>query len=213
MRRLSLGIVCMSVQALWLAGCASPSGSTTDELGGTYIPTSEQSIMTVGLDDHDYDLVAEAISGEMKRRKLPNGYVVALGPVDASGTPYDVRVVQLQESLQAIFNQEGTLKFQTLVNATKGGTSTDEIMKIKDFNWLTKDTYDAEEREKLGQIANVNGILVGRVSSQEAIVPATGDRQIMYRFVWKLINTKSGILDISYEYKIGKKIKGPGKQR
>lgn len=163
--------------------------------------------MSAGLDDHDYDLVARAVSDEMKRRELPSGYMVALGPVDTSGTPHNVRVVQLQESLQAIFNQEGTLKFQTLVDATKGGTSTEKIMEIKDFNWLTRDTYDAEEREKLGQIANVNGILVGRVSSQEALVPDTGKRQIMYRFVWKLINTKTGILDISYEYKLGKQLK------
>ena len=85
-----LGMTCFL-----LAGCAQ-MGSTTTDTGGTYIAPDEQLVMTAGLDDHDYDLVARAVSDEFKKRGLPRGYVVVLGPVDTHETPYDVRAKQLQ---------------------------------------------------------------------------------------------------------------------
>ncbi|MBM4148987.1 MAG: hypothetical protein FJ224_08075 [Lentisphaerae bacterium] len=191
--------------SLLVSGCSSISGSTTASLGGTYIPTDEAGPMTIGLDDHDYDLVVQSVSGEMFKRGLPKGYVVALGPVSTRETPYDVRALQIQESLQAVFNKEGTLKWQMLVDATMGASTSEEMMKIKDFNWGIDDKSDAEMAMKLGKVAKVSGILVGRVSSLETKIPG-GGRQIIYRFVWKLINTETGLLDISYEYKLGKKL-------
>jgi len=195
-----LGIAC-----LLLAGCAQ-MGSTTAETGGTYIAPDEQLVMTAGLDDHDYDLVARAVSDEFKKRGLPKGYVVVLGPVDTHETPYDVRVMQLQKSLQAIFNQEGSIKFMVLANSKPGETSEQAILKLKDMNWEIKNPVDSEDAEKIGTIAKVQGILYGRVSSMENLTRDGKAKIIMYRFVWELSNTKTGLNDITFEYKSGKRL-------
>ena len=195
-----LGMTCFL-----LAGCAQ-MGSTTTDTGGTYIAPDEQLVMTAGLDDHDYDLVARAVSDEFKKRGLPRGYVVVLGPVDTHETPYDVRAKQLQKSLQAIFNQEGSIKFMVLANSKAGETTKQAILKLKDMNWEIKNPADSEDAEKIGTTAKVQGILYGRVSSMENLTRDGKAKVIMYRFVWELSNTQTGLNDITFEYKFGKRL-------
>ncbi|MFN2350834.1 MAG: hypothetical protein ABR497_02705 [Kiritimatiellia bacterium] len=190
-------IICM---ALLLTGCRSVNIPQTG-----YVSPEEQGAMTIGLDDHDYDLVAEGISREMFMRGLPKTYVVVLGPVDTRECPYDVRVVQLQKSLQVIFNREGTLKFLTVADAMSGGTAIDEIFKIIQYNWLNSNPMDLEDLQTFGKLAQINGILFGRVSSLERNLPG-GAREISYRFVWELTNTETGLLDISHEQRIRKNV-------
>ncbi len=183
-----------------LAGCRSVDIPRTG-----YVSPEEEGVMTIALDDHDYDLAAEGIAREMFMRGLPKDYVVVLGPVDTRECPYDVRVIQLQKSLQVIFNREGTLKFLTAADAMAGGTAVDEIYKIIQYNWLNSNPMDLEDLQTFGQLARINGILFGRVSSLERNLPG-GGREISYRFVWELTNTKTGVLDISHEQRIRKNI-------
>jgi len=183
-----------------LAGCRTRQLPRTG-----YVPAEEQGVMTIGLDDHDYDLVAAGITREMFSRGLPAGYVVVLGPVDTRECPYDVRVRQLQKSLQVAFNKEGTLKFMTAINAMAGGTEIDEIFKLIQFNWLNSNPMDIEDMQTFGRLARVNGILFGRVSSLERPLPG-GMREITYRFVWELSNTATGLLEVSHEEKIRKNV-------
>ena len=163
--------------------------------------------MTAGLDDHDYDLMAAGLAREMFQRGLPKGYVVALGPVDTRDCPYDVRVVQFQKSLSVLFNKEGTLRFMSALDAiTPGGTSAQEIYRLMQFNWLNRNPLDIEDLQTLGRLAQVNGILFGRVSTLERDLPG-GGREVTYRFVWELANTVSGLLDIAHEEKIRKNVR------
>lgn len=171
-----------------------------------YVAPEEEGVMTLALDDHDYDLAASGIAQEMFQRGLPKGYVVVLGPVDTRECPYDVRVRQLQKSLEVIFNKENTLKFMTAINAMQGGTEIDEIFKIIQFNWLNGHPIDREDLETFGRLARVNGILFGRVSSLERPLPG-GGREITYRFVWELSNTHTGLLELSHEQKIRKNVR------
>ena len=171
-----------------------------------YVPAEEEGVMTVGLDDHDYDLAVGGIAREMFSRGLPQKYVVALGPVDTKECPYDVRVIQIQKSLQVAFNKEGTLKFSALVNSGSGDNPAGEIYKIIEYNWFMKNPIDAEDLQKFGRIARVSGILFGRVSSLERRLPG-GGREITYRFVWELANTDSGVIDIAHEEKIRKNVR------
>lgn len=199
-----LGLAGLALVAGLTGGCAF-SGSSTGSVGGTYIPTDEIGPMTAGLDDHDYDLVVRAVTDEMKKRGLKKDYVTALGTVDTSGTPQSVRVEDIQRSMEAVFNQDGSLKFQTLAESLNEGRAQELIMKLKKFNWESRQWADDQDAEILGTLARVDGLLVGRVSSTQAVA-VNGKKQVMYRFVWRLINVRSGILDISYEFKLGKQL-------
>ncbi len=160
--------------------------------------------MSFGLDDHDYDLASESIARELLTRQLPKGYVVALGPVDTRECPYDVRVRQLQKSLQVILNKENTLKFTAAVDVmASGGNAAAEIYRLIEYNWITQNPIDQEDLQKFGRLAKLNGLLFGRVSALERRNPR-GQREITYRFVWELANTETGVVDISHEYKIRK---------
>lgn len=183
------------------------SGCATAPQSG-YVPPSETGVMTVELDDHDYDLAVESIAGEMFERGLPKGYVVALGPVDTRDCKYDVQVRTLQKSLQVIFNKQGDLKFTAAVDAMSGNTAAQEIYKIIEYNWFKNNPVDTEDLQKFGKLASVNGILFGRVSAIERSLPKPrGGREITYRFVWELANTETGVVDISHQKKIRKNVR------
>lgn len=183
------------------------SGCTAIPQSG-YVPVDESGVMTVQLDDHDYDLAVQSIAAEMLARGLPKGYVVALGPVDTRDCKYDVQIRTLQKSLQVIFNRHGRLKFTAAVDAMSGNSAAAEIYKIIEYNWFKNNPVDTEDLQKFGKLAGVNGILFGRVSAIERRLPRPiGGREVTYRFVWELANTATGIVDISHEKKIRKNIR------
>ena len=171
-----------------------------------YVSPEEAGVMTLELDDHDYDLAAAGIARELFQRGLPKGYTIVLGPVDTRECPYDVRVRQLQKSLQVALNKEDTLKFMTAVDAMAGGSAIEEIYKLIQFKWLNNNPVDVEDLQTLGRLAKINGILFGRISSMERNIPG-GGREITYRFVWELSNTDTGLLLLSHEYKIRKNVR------
>ena len=185
--------------AVLVSGCATVPRSG-------YVPAEESGVMSVALDDHDYDLAAESIAQEMFERELPKGYVVVLGPVDTSDCPYNVQVGTLQKSLQVIFNKEGTMKFMATVDAMSGNPAYREIYRIIEYNWFKNNPVDTEDLQKFGKLANVNGILFGRVSSITRKLPR-GRKEVTYRFVWELANTETGLVDISHEKKIRKNVR------
>lgn len=185
-----------------VGGCHTPRAPRTG-----YVPVEEEGVMTAGLDDHDYDLMAAGLVREMLQRGLPKGYVVALGPVDTRECPYDVRVVQFQKSLMVLLNKEGTLRFMSAVDAiTPGGSAAQEIYQLMQYNWLNRNPIDVEDLQTLGRLAQVNGILFGRVSALDRNLGRNG-REVTYRFVWELSNTQSGVLDIAHEEKIRKNVR------
>jgi hypothetical protein len=175
---------------------------------GSYVAGDEAGVTTIGLDDHDYDLVVESVASEMFEQGLPDGYVVALGPVDTSDCRYDVQIKTLQKSLMVVFNKQGTLKFTAAVDAMSGNDSTKKIYDIIEFNYFKNETIDAEHMQKFGKLAGINGILFGRVSCIERKIPGVrGGKEITYRFVWELADTQTGILKLSHEKKIPKVIR------
>jgi PBP1b-binding outer membrane lipoprotein LpoB len=192
---LPIGMVLLGL--LVLTGCYTPPTEG-------YVPAEEMGMMTVGLDDHDYDLAVRDIARKLFEKGLPKGYVVALGPVDTRECPYDVRVRQLQKSLQVVLNDEGTLKFMAAIDVMgAGGNAGAEIYRLIEYNWLNNNPIDTEDLQKFGKLAKVNGILFGRVSSLERDM-GRGNKEVTYRFVWELANTETGVVDISHEYKLRK---------
>jgi len=185
---------------LFLVSCVRlPTSTYTDagEIGG----------VTLALDDHDYDLAAEGIARELLTRGLPEGYIVALGPVDTRDCKYDVQIKTIQKSLQVIFNKEGTLQFTAAVDAAAGGNSSaQEIYKLIEYDYFLGNPSDNEDLQKFGKIAKVNGILFGRVSCIERKIPRMG-KEVTYRFVWELADTQTGLLKVSHEKKIRKNVR------
>jgi hypothetical protein len=197
--------------AAFVALCFGISGCYTPPQSG-YVPAGEEGVMTIALDDHDYDLAVQGIVKEMLERGLPTGCTVVLGPVDTKDCPYDVRVITLQKSLQARLNKEGTLKFFAAVDAMRGAVANDEIgnpgqiYKLIEYNWNNRNPIDVEDLQKFGKLAKIKGILFGRVSSMERAMQR-GGKEITYRFVWELANTETGVTDITHEEKIRKQVK------
>ncbi len=174
-----------------------------------YVPAQEVGVTTVGLDDYDYNRAIAGIANAMIRRGFKDRFVVALGPVDTSDTPYNVQVTMLQRSLQAALAEEGSLRFTIALGdepMTGGGTPQQEMYKIIQFNWLNRNPIDFEALNTMGRIAQVNGILFGRVSSLERPLPG-GGTEITYRFMWELANTENGIIELMHEERIRKNVR------
>ena len=181
------------------------SGCVTTPAGNGYVPTDgEEGIATPALTDHDYDLAVQGIAKELLEQGLPEGFVVALGPVDTKDTKYDVQIRTLQKSLQVALQKSRKVKFTTVVDAIAGNTAAQEIFKIIEYNFWHKNPIDGEELQKIGKFANIQGILFGRVSSIETVGRKTS--AITYRFVWELSDTQTGNSLISHEQRIRKKI-------
>lgn len=201
MRTMSVALAACGL-ALFLWGC-----TTTPPTTG-YVPPDEPGVMTVELDDHDYDLAATDLAKELLKRVKP-GYVVALGPIDTRDTPYSVQVGTIQESLMVIFDREGTIKFTLAVDATHGAPAAAQIYRIIEHNWFKSPSNpwaDPEDLAKFGRLAKVNGLLCGRVSSLDRRLPK-GGKEVTYRFVWKMADTETGVLQFSHETKIRKNVR------
>lgn len=182
-----------------LAGCSTPPASP-------YVPTTERGVTTAGLDSYDYQQVAAGLSQEMMRRGLPDGYVVALGPVDTRATPYSVDIQLLQDKLEVALSQNGALKFTSAVNAMKGAGGAEELYKLIEYNWWQKNPMDSEDLQKFGKIANISALLFGRISSMERSLPG-GGKEITYSFVWRLTDTGTGVNQFTLEKEIRKNMR------
>lgn len=186
---------------LIVAGCKSPPAPYTG-----YVPEEEQGVMTVGLDDHDYDVAVQGVVNAMISRGLPQGYVVALGPVDARDCAYDIRIRQIQDSMQFNLETSGRLRFTMMDSALYGDSALAESYKIMEYNWFQNNPMDAEDLYVFGSRAEINAILFGRVSCMERRLPG-GGTEITYRFVWRLANTKTGLIDLTHEQRIRKNVR------
>jgi len=181
-----------------VAGCATlPPSARVDP--------REVGVVTAEMDFKDYEMAATAIAQELFKRGLAKGSVVALGPVDTRNTPYSVDVKMLQERLAAILDQEGSLKFTSLVNAMEGNSAAAEIFKIIEFNYWKDHPLDEEDVKKFGRIAKVDGLLFGRISSLERRLPK-GGIEITYTFSWKFTNTKTGVDEVRLIYDVRKNV-------
>jgi PBP1b-binding outer membrane lipoprotein LpoB len=182
-----------------VSGCMTPPSSP-------YVPATEVGVVTVGMDEKDYQLMANSVVQKMLKKGLPAGYVVALGPIDTKKTPYEVDCQKLQDMIESAMSDEGTLKFTSAVNAIAGNTATEEIYKLIEYNYFIGNPIDSEDMQKFGKIAKVTGILFGRVSSIERSIGGNG-KEITYTFTWRLSNTKTGINEVTHTDYIRKNIK------
>lgn len=197
----------VAIRLLVLAGVFSLGGcKSAPPPSSGYVPADEEGVMTSGLDDHDYDLVAAGVSQEMLGKGLPKGYIVALGPVDTRECAFDVRVRQMQKSIQVVLSKDNSLRFFAAIDAMAGDNAITEIYKIMEYNWSNQNPIDVKDLQTFGKLAKVNGILFGRVSSQQRSL-SKGGTEVTYRFVWELANTETGVVDISHEEKIRKNIR------
>ena len=115
-------------------------------------------------------------------------------------------MIELPEAVTIARQLDGELRGKRIVDATAGNSAAQEIYKIIEHNWFHKNPSDTEALQKFGKLANVNGILFGRVSCIERLRGLKG-REITYRFVWELANTETGVVDLAEEKKIRKNVR------
>ena len=190
-RLLAVAMVCVG-----LTGCYSPRTG--------YVPTDESGVMTVQLDDHDYDIAVNNTVEALLEMGLPTGKVLVLGPVNVADCRYPIQVNTLQNSIQTAFNREGSVKFLM----AKDLMANDEVQSIYEsisYNWEKKGEASPEQIKMFAKMANVDLILFGRVSCLDRELADDG-REVTYRFVWKLADVKTGLLDKSNECKLRKNV-------
>lgn len=193
MRRLLV----LSLLGLLVAGCHTPRTG--------YVPTDESGVMTVQLDDHDYDIAVNNTVEALFEMGLPKGKVLALGPVNVSDCRYPIQVDTLQNSVQTAVNREGSVKFVL----AKDLMAHNEVKSLYDsirYNWEKKGEASPEEIRMFAKLANIDLILFGRVSCLDRELAEEG-REVTYRFVWKLADVETGLLDKSNECKLRKNVK------
>lgn len=203
MRLLSLAMGLILATPFY-AGCRMPSGSTSASLGGVYISPDEAGPISMTLNNSEMNTIATEISDAMKRKGLPKGFVVGMGPVDTSGSTQPIPQENLAEAIRVRLEEEGSLRFTEVVEADRSKVG--EILKVKDLNWEIANPDDAEAKYKVGRIANVDGLLIGRVSSEETLTPDGRARQIVYRFFWRLVDANSYLSLMSYQHQLAKSL-------
>lgn len=187
----------ITMLALLVSGCHTPRTG--------YVPTDESGVMTVHLDDHDYDIAVNSTVEALLEMGMPAGKVVALGPVNIADCKYPIQVDTLQNSVQTALNREGSVQFVL----AKDLMANDEVQSIYEsirYNWEKKGEASPEQIKMFAKMANIDVILFGRVSCLDRELADDG-REVTYRFVWKLADVDTGLLDKSNECKLRKNVK------
>jgi PBP1b-binding outer membrane lipoprotein LpoB len=187
----------LSALALLVAGCHTPRTG--------YVPTDESGVMTVQLDDHDYDIAVNNTIEALLEMGVPAGKVLAIGPVNVLDCKYPIQVNTLQNSIQTALNREGSVKF-VLAKDLMANSEVTSIYETIRYNWEKKGEASPEEIKMFAKLADVDVILFGRVSCLERDMAAEG-REVTYRFVWKFADVETGLLDKSNECKLRKNVK------
>jgi hypothetical protein len=190
------GLVLISAGVL--CGCHAPRAG--------YVPPEEEGVISPEMDDHDYDLAVRAVAQELLALGLPSGNIMAVGPVDVRDCKYRVQTRTLQESLQTVFNREGSVKFLLAKDLMRN----DEVSALYDsirWNWVERGETSPEDIKQFGEYTGIDVILFGRVSCLERRLAGEDSAEVTYRFIWKIVPVSTGLLDISHEYKIRKNVK------
>jgi len=161
-------------------------------------------IVTLAIDARDYNETAKRIYDSLTASpRVKRGKVVSLGPVDvALDRDYQFDHRALQEKLQVIALRSGLLEFNYAVDALTGNSAATERYRIMELQWTKENTVDPELLRTIGNLAKVDYILFGRVSSQTAI---KGNQvEVTHRYNWKLGDCESGLLIWADEMEITK---------
>ena len=181
-----------------MSGCSTPHG--------VYVPAEEEGVASVDLQEMDYQLACHHIVQKMLKAGLPKGYVVTLGPVDTHGTRYSVDINLIQDKIETMLKEEGSIQFTILKKAlTDGKDAFDEMNKIAQYDWENQHSADMEAIQKFKWRARINGIIYGRVSSIEP--PVSGMTEITYTFVWRLANIDTGLVDMTFTDTLRKNVR------
>ena len=191
------GLFAIAMMGMLMAGCSTPRTG--------YVPTDESGVMTVQLDDHDYDIAVNNTIEALLEMGLPEGKVLALGPVNVSDCRYPIQVDTLQNSMQTALNHEGSVKF-VLAKDLMANSEVQGLYESISYNWEKKGEASPEQIKMFAKLAKVDVVLFGRVSCLDRELADDG-HEVTYRFVWKLANVKTGLLDKSNECKLRKNVK------
>ncbi|MBF0263770.1 MAG: hypothetical protein HQL46_00730 [Gammaproteobacteria bacterium] len=168
--------------------------------------TGSPKLITFRIDAADYNNISQKLSSKLltDNKVLNNkGKVLALGPVDLSSTIYRIDPRTLQEKLQTTLHKSGNLQVTFAVDAMKDNSAAEARYKIMQLQWEKESLVDPKDLKTFGQLANIDYLLFGRVSSQQTV---QGDKtEVTYTYNWKLGDCKTGLLVWTDEEEINKR--------
>lgn len=196
MHRNSLWLSCAAIGAsILLTGCQQhPPARTADG------PRA----VTLGIDARDYDrIAAELFNSLMLHQGLKENAVIALAPVAESfDGPYSFDARTFQEKLQVLAMRSGRFRFSFAVDVMDGESPAAERMRIMQLQYEKERTVDPEDLRVFGDLADIDYMIFGRVSS---ITSQLGRRrEVTFNYSWRLGNCVNGLLEWGDEASITK---------
>jgi len=160
------------------------------------------SLITRGIDARDYNAAAQALYQSLAQSAIPEGAVIALGPI-ATNTRNPFDPVLLQEKLMVALGQTGRFRFSYAVSeALLGEDAAQERYKIMKLEWDKSSTMNPELLHTIGTLANIDYLLFGRVTEQ---ITSIGNRaETTLTYVWKLGRCNDGIVAWADEFELSK---------
>lgn len=195
----------MHKYGLWLCGAAI--GASILLTGCHHPPVTsggDPRAVTLGIDARDYDRIAtELFNSLMLHEGLKENAVIALAPVAESfDGPYTFDARTFQEKLQVMAMRSGRFRFSFAVDVMDGESPAAERMRIMQLQYEKERTVDPEDLRVFGDLADIDYMIFGRVSS---ITSQLGRRrEVTYNYSWRLGNCVNGLLEWGDEASITK---------
>ncbi len=204
-------LVPVVIAVLWGgAGClVAPSPTrATKEVQIRDVPR----VLTLGIDARDYDQMVDQLDQSIRSDKQGFGFgksrkKLALGPIDDTQCPYFFDPVTFAERLQTKLQRSDMVDVSFADSELKSVTALKARADIRVREWEKQTIKDEEMWTLFGEIASIDYLLFGRLSSQ--IAQKNGRMEVVYRFNWKVGDCRTGLIVWTDEKTLVKESKAP----
>jgi len=184
---------------LLLAGAALLAAPAPSRAENEVVIRDTARIQTLGIDSKDYENIVEQIASDLLIRPelnvLTNG-VLGLGPIDNNDCPFPFQAYDFQNTLATRLQRSGKLVFSEVINNLNAESASAAAIQVKYFDFLRHDPSAAPDPELTavaGDLASVQFLLFGRLSSQTQVSDRGDTIEVTYRYSWKVMDVKRGV--------------------
>ncbi len=161
-------------------------------------------VISLDIDPRDYNEIAkEFYESLISSRRIPNGKVIALGPVIESmdrGYRFDARL--LQEKIMTVAMKNGRFNFSFAVDAIGDNNAAEARYNIMSLQFEKEYSVDPEELITFGTLSNIDYLVFGRLSTHTTNRGPT--TEVTYTYSWKIGDCRTGLLVWADEVEITK---------
>lgn len=184
-----------------------PGAAILDEVSSDVILAERPELVTFGLDAADYNRIgkeiAESIFNNLRITNRESPPVLILGPVDVEDSLYPLDERTLQEKVSASLQRASIFQVTFATDAMPEANAQIALQRVLEFNFDKNERGESDELKMLRSLADIDYLLFGRLSSNEAEVD--GVLEVTYTFNWKLGNARTGLLEWAEDIEITKR--------